>query len=310
MGEDAGWEEVRATDRRRSEERRIKGGEMAPVPRPAQGGGVENSLGGHTNTSAMGAATAVQYVPVHPGVPGGLARPPGGPAGPPAKKKRPKRKHGEAATGVVRRRADWDDHCLIEMADGFEDVFCHRHRCQGKALPEQGQIVHFKLHLSSKSLCWQSGFVTWDEGERVPQLPPRHDLPGHGVGGGGGRDDQSAGSSNENRAPPPPNVWGAPRPRAFSNGDAASTAVHSAASSFTDTPGRVRRASDASEITASSTAPEGLGDDGQYHAPRAARARRSVPFLSFARRRGAAALPPRSCLRRRGAFAAAGGTWA
>eukprot|EP00629_Pelagomonadales_sp_RCC1024_P012624 CAMPEP_0119261060 /NCGR_PEP_ID=MMETSP1329-20130426/1235_1 /TAXON_ID=114041 /ORGANISM="Genus nov. species nov., Strain RCC1024" /LENGTH=181 /DNA_ID=CAMNT_0007260557 /DNA_START=44 /DNA_END=585 /DNA_ORIENTATION=- len=82
----------------------------------------------------------------------------------PPKKKRPRRKHGERATGVVRRRSDWDDHCLIEMDDGFEDVFCHRHRCQGKQLPEQGQIVAFKLHLSSKSLCWQSGFVTWEEG--------------------------------------------------------------------------------------------------------------------------------------------------
>jgi len=62
--------------------------------------------------------------------------------------KRPRRKHGEHATGVVRRRADWDDHCLIEMDDGFEDVFCHRHRCQGKQLPEQGQVVDFKLRLA------------------------------------------------------------------------------------------------------------------------------------------------------------------
>ena len=66
----------------------------------------------------------------------------------------------------------------------FEDVFCHRHRCQGKQLPEQGQVVDFKLHLSSKSLCWQSGFVTWEEGDMaelkrpeppldIPRAPPR-----------------------------------------------------------------------------------------------------------------------------------------
>lgn len=102
----------------------------------------------------------------------------------PAKKKRPRRKHGELARGIVRRREDWDDHCLIEMDDGFEDVFCHRHRCQGKQLPEQGQVVDFKLHLSSKSLCWQSGFVTWEEGDMaelkrpeppldIPRAPPR-----------------------------------------------------------------------------------------------------------------------------------------
>ena len=36
----------------------------------------------------------------------------------PAKKKRPRRKHGELARGIVRRREDWDDHCLIEMDDG------------------------------------------------------------------------------------------------------------------------------------------------------------------------------------------------
>ena len=40
----------------------------------------------------------------------------------PAKKKRPRRKHGELARGIVRRREDWDDHCLIEMDDGR--VFC------------------------------------------------------------------------------------------------------------------------------------------------------------------------------------------
>mmetsp|Transcript_9003 Transcript_9003/g.27612 ORF Transcript_9003/g.27612 Transcript_9003/m.27612 type:complete len:728 (+) Transcript_9003:476-2659(+) len=48
------------------------------------------------------------------------------------------------------------------MNDGLEDVFCHRHRCQGKALPPAGTRVRFKLHLSSKSLCWQSGFVCWE----------------------------------------------------------------------------------------------------------------------------------------------------
>lgn len=76
---------------------------------------------------------------------------------------RPRRQHGSAATGVVKRRDEWQDHCLIEMADGLEDVFCHRHRCQGKALPPAGTKVKFKLHLSAKSLCWQSGFVTWDD---------------------------------------------------------------------------------------------------------------------------------------------------
>ena len=94
------------------------------------------------------------------------------PAPKPAKKKRPRRKHGELARGIVRRRDDWDDHCLIELADGFEDVFCHRHRCQGKQLPEQGQVVHFKLHLSSKSLCWQSGFVTWEERDMAELIRP------------------------------------------------------------------------------------------------------------------------------------------
>ena len=41
----------------------------------------------------------------------------------PAKKKRPRRKHGELARGIVRRREDWDDHCLIEMDDGSVSVF-------------------------------------------------------------------------------------------------------------------------------------------------------------------------------------------
>ena len=41
----------------------------------------------------------------------------------PAKKKRPRRKHGELARGIVRRREDWDDHCLIEMDDGRVSVF-------------------------------------------------------------------------------------------------------------------------------------------------------------------------------------------
>ena len=45
-------------------------------------------------------------------------------------------------------------------------------------------MVDFKLHLSSKSLCWQSGFVTWEEGDMaelkrpeppldIPRAPPR-----------------------------------------------------------------------------------------------------------------------------------------
>ena len=42
----------------------------------------------------------------------------------PAKKKRPRRKHGELARGIVRRREDWDDHCLIEMDDGFVSCVC------------------------------------------------------------------------------------------------------------------------------------------------------------------------------------------
>ena len=41
----------------------------------------------------------------------------------PAKKKRPRRKHGELARGIVRRREDWDDHCLIEMDDGRVSAF-------------------------------------------------------------------------------------------------------------------------------------------------------------------------------------------
>lgn len=86
---------------------------------------------------------------------------------------RPRRQHGSAATGVVKRRDEWQDHCLIEMADGLEDVFCHRHRCQGKALPPAGTRVRFKLHLSSKSLCWQSGFVTWDEADQ-PHASQQH----------------------------------------------------------------------------------------------------------------------------------------
>ncbi|CAH0363708.1 unnamed protein product [Pelagomonas calceolata] len=112
----------------------------------------------------------------------------------PAKKKRPRRKHGELARGIVRRREDWDDHCLIEMDDGFEDVFCHRHRCQGKQLPEQGQVVDFKLHLSSKSLCWQSGFVTWEEGDmaELKRPEPPLDIP---------RAPRRAGAAG--RAPPP-----------------------------------------------------------------------------------------------------------
>ena len=42
----------------------------------------------------------------------------------PAKKKRPRRKHGELARGIVRRREDWDDHCLIEMDDGCVSCVC------------------------------------------------------------------------------------------------------------------------------------------------------------------------------------------
>jgi hypothetical protein len=42
----------------------------------------------------------------------------------PAKKKRPRRKHGELARGIVRRREDWDDHCLIEMDDGRVPRVC------------------------------------------------------------------------------------------------------------------------------------------------------------------------------------------
>ena len=42
----------------------------------------------------------------------------------PAKKKRPRRKHGELARGIVRRREDWDDHCLIEMDDGRVSRVC------------------------------------------------------------------------------------------------------------------------------------------------------------------------------------------
>mmetsp|Transcript_5855 Transcript_5855/g.17635 ORF Transcript_5855/g.17635 Transcript_5855/m.17635 type:complete len:900 (+) Transcript_5855:32-2731(+) len=86
---------------------------------------------------------------------------------------RTRRQHGSTATGVVKRREEWQDHCLIEMADGLEDVFCHRHRCQGKALPPAGTKVRFKLHLSSKSLCWQSGFVTWEEGEDEAEGPAK-----------------------------------------------------------------------------------------------------------------------------------------
>ena len=64
----------------------------------------------------------------------------------------------------------------------FEDVFCHRHRCQGKQLPEQGQVVDFKLHLSSKSvlaerLCDLGGGRhgrAQAAGRRwIPRAPPR-----------------------------------------------------------------------------------------------------------------------------------------
>ena len=66
----------------------------------------------------------------------------------PAKKKRPRRKHGELARGIVRRREDWDDHCLIEMDDGrvsasrqlqgaFNSQWCGAlcGRCAANALP-------------------------------------------------------------------------------------------------------------------------------------------------------------------------------
>ena len=93
------------------------------------------------------------------------------------KKAPPRRHHGATATGIVKRRDEWQDHCLIEMNDGLEDVFCHRHRCQGKALPPAGTKVRFKLHLSSKSLCWQSGFVCWEGAEKHLPPPPMNHSP-------------------------------------------------------------------------------------------------------------------------------------
>ena len=40
-------------------------------------------------------------------------------------------------------------------------------------------MVDFKLHLSSKSLCWQSGFVTWEEGDmaELKRPEPPLDIP-------------------------------------------------------------------------------------------------------------------------------------
>ena len=202
MDPDTGWETVGVRSRTNSDaERRPKVVDLASSPRYAASAAVENLGRTNTNTYANGAGSPSRGAAHYAGAVPVSARPPHGSGGSAPKKKRPKRKHGEHATGVVRRRADWDDHCLIEMADGFEDVFCHRHRCQGKALPEQGQIVHFKLHLSSKSLCWQSGFVTWDENERVlPAAAHPAARP----------DDRALGPANENRAPLPQNVSASP----------------------------------------------------------------------------------------------------
>ena len=52
------------------------------------------------------------------------------------------------------------DACVLSLMDGLEDVFCHRHRCQGEVLPPHGTRVSFKLHLSAKVVVvrrWKMG---------------------------------------------------------------------------------------------------------------------------------------------------------